>query len=212
MSDSNRAEFFPAVELVRGIAAVMVSGIHVFKLWATFRDQLVGPEASFFLLFFTGFGPSSVTLFFVISGFVLKLSLHRMQNERRPLIALRFALNRCFRIYPAAILVILLFAVVEPWAVLHGLSHRPWTEIFSNALLLQSTMDWPTWSLRVEMAATPIIIAACFLRARWGVAALALCCAALAALSFARSLYLDDMIGRYLFMFIAGMLLPDCAP
>jgi peptidoglycan/LPS O-acetylase OafA/YrhL len=62
---------------------------------------------------------------------------------------------------------------------------------------------------RVEILATPAILLFWFARQRLGWAGLASLTATLALLSFARGLYGEDMLGRYVFAFGLGMLIHD---
>jgi peptidoglycan/LPS O-acetylase OafA/YrhL len=211
--------FLPAVESVRGIAAFAVSGLHSYLYWIHFRaprephNPLPNPYDGGRLYevvrdFFIGAGTSAVTLFFVISGFVLLLSL----NKGRETTAVNFAAARAFRIYPAHMAVVLAWFLLGPWMFFGDAGHSFW-DLAQNLTLAFGNnyvpMNGPTWSLRVEIAAIPLILLAWFIRTSLGARGLAFLAAILAGLSFARGLYFQDMIGRYLFVFALGMLIPD---
>jgi peptidoglycan/LPS O-acetylase OafA/YrhL len=75
-----RDSFSPEIESLRGIAALMVAGLHSFQYWFAFRQPEAVKTANQVSQFFIGAGGSAVTLFFVISGFVLIGSIERMQR------------------------------------------------------------------------------------------------------------------------------------
>src|ERR1700684_2417877 len=124
MTSTARQQFIPAIESARGIAALCVCGLHCLMFWSAFPNS---PENSYVMEFFVGAGNSAVTFFFVLSGFVLVMSLDKMKAEGQSLIAPHFVLSRIFRIYPAAVLVVLVFATIEARFIFHGLDGRPWT-------------------------------------------------------------------------------------
>ena len=209
LNSDRRHTFIPSLESARGIAALCVCGMHSLMFWSQFRDSPMGTQP---MQFFVGMGNSAVNFFFILSGFVLFRSLDNMKADNLGKISVLFAISRLFRIYPAVLIVIFVFSLIEPWALFHGLDDRSWTNIIRDALLIQSTMDWPTWSTRVEIAATPLILTGWFLRKWLGTKALIPLGVALAAFSFLKEFYGGDEIGQELFVFIAGMLLADCGP
>jgi peptidoglycan/LPS O-acetylase OafA/YrhL len=73
-----RSSFYPEIESLRRIAALMVAGLHSFQYWFAFRQPDAAKTPNSFLEFFVGAGASAVTLFFVIIGFVLIGSIERM--------------------------------------------------------------------------------------------------------------------------------------
>jgi peptidoglycan/LPS O-acetylase OafA/YrhL len=209
--------FIPAVESMRGIAALAVSGLHSFVYWTHFRvprapdNPLPDPHEGGLIYdalfnFFIGSGASAVTLFFVISGFVLAISLNKGAST------VKFISARAFRIYPAHMFIVIVWFMFAPWLFFGGGNHSVW-DLFQNLALAFPTnyvpMNGPTWSLRVEIAAVPIILAAWLIRTQLGVRGLVALAAILAAISFAPDLYFGDMIGRYLFVFVLGMLAHD---
>jgi hypothetical protein len=50
----------------------------------------------------------------------------------------------------------LLFAAISPWAFLNATDFPGWERTAQNAALWSSDLNIPTWSTRVEIAATPI--------------------------------------------------------
>lgn len=139
---------FPAIDLLRGFAAVSVVVYHVIEHmgWTTF--PVTGP-----LLWFR-IGWMGVDLFFVISGFVIALSafglLDRLGTDgfRMP-----FVRRRITRILPLHYLTCLVFILVI------GISHNG---IYSNLISHMGffhNLNWrwsgaingPNWSVAVEM-------------------------------------------------------------
>jgi exopolysaccharide production protein ExoZ len=199
----------PAVESMRGIAALVVSGFHSFAYWSHVRaargpdNPLPNPYEGGLVHdvlsnFFVGAGASAVTLFFVISGFVLATSL---DNDASPV---KFISARAFRIYPAHMFIIAVWFMFEPLLIFSSAPSA--SDLIQNLSLAfppsYVPMNGPTWSLRVEIAAVPIILLAWFLRANFGVRSLIALATFLSIASFARGLYFEDMIGRYLFVFV----------
>lgn len=119
-----------------------------------FAPVLQGPSAkSLAAISFTyfNFGPFGVSLFFLISGFVIPFSLAKTTR-------LRFLAARALRIYPTyiACLAISLFAVwlsSRYWSLPFGWS---FTHLLHNALLIGSvtgygSVDMVNWSLAIEI-------------------------------------------------------------
>jgi peptidoglycan/LPS O-acetylase OafA/YrhL len=216
---NTRTNFIPAVESMRGLAALAVSGLHSYLYWTHFRALRTPdnplPDAyhggilhDVLLAFFVGAGASAVTLFFVISGFVLLIALEKNPSPHG------FLVSRVFRIYPAHIAIVVAWFLVEPWLLFGDLRHSVWDVLQTATLGFSQNyvpMNWPIWSLRVEIAAIPIILLAWFVRTQFGVRGLILLALILAAFSFARNLYAGDMIGRYAFVFAFGILAHDLA-
>lgn len=153
----------PALEGLRGVAAVIVVVRHAFNA----LDMSLATRAAFFaspaavLLNAQG----AVLLFFVLSGYVLASSLTR---SRRPTDVLQFFVKRIFRIHPPYV-----FAALVAWAASAcygpaaqpgrpGLS--PWLQFFASLRVplprLLPELGFPGaaggllpvgWSLRVEM-------------------------------------------------------------
>jgi peptidoglycan/LPS O-acetylase OafA/YrhL len=154
-----------------------------------------------------GAGSAAVVLFFVISGFVLSLSLSRSDRVSVEIGCL-FVLKRVLRLYPAYFLALVawliasVFVGVNPITILRVGNLG---ETLSNFLLFSTTMNVSAWSLRVELAATPLIFVLWIVSARCGRYALPLATVLLMAASF---LFLDA-IGRHLFCFAFGFLIQE---
>jgi peptidoglycan/LPS O-acetylase OafA/YrhL len=148
------SNFFPEIESLRGIAALLVVAHHCFLVPVVVVLKFTPPNplplhsaADFFsmLAAFAFPGQSAVPLFFVISGFVLGIGLP--PNPLR-LVAEwpGFAVRRAFRIFPAMWLSIILGTVV---AMLIG--HPAGIDaILENATFRSYDLNAPLWTLRVE--------------------------------------------------------------
>ena len=115
-------EFFPRLEALRGLAALVVVADHA---WQSPWNDPSGGTRSFIrstaegvyggwttlALSIFGNGLAAVNLFFVISGFVLLQSLVRGPASTTTN-TVRFVIARLFRIYPAAIATIGIFLLV----------------------------------------------------------------------------------------------------
>jgi peptidoglycan/LPS O-acetylase OafA/YrhL len=195
---------------LRGIAALAVVLFHVSHLWTYFRfDNAMPPVWGSLRDFLAGAGASSVTLFFVISGLVLRQSLDAKRDGSLPVICGQFLIARAFRIYPLVVVVVLTWVATARWLPFPEGAVYDWPTIVRNVALAEASIDWPTWSTRVEIAAIPFILIAWTARRKFGIVALIGIAAAFSALAFWRSLYCEDMIGRYLASFALGMLILD---
>ncbi len=163
---------------LRGFAAVAVVIYHVFHVLPIagidgpqeiMVDVFYGPLLAqhVFLGFFNGRG--AVTLFFVLSGCVLALSL-----DRQPRFGLRdmggYLVRRGFRLYPLLIFAASLGAMlqyfmqpgaieaVSRWVNWHYNvpNHDLPREWLLNALGVSDTLNSPAWSIRVELLASLI--------------------------------------------------------
>jgi peptidoglycan/LPS O-acetylase OafA/YrhL len=185
------------LEALRGLAALAVAAFHSwYSPWldaAGRTHQFLTTEASdgapARLLKLAGRMlanvDGAVLIFFVLSGFVLAGSLDRGPQAIAPA-ARRFAVARVFRIYPAIVAAVVIFAAVF-WLTgrsLEGPESFTPAGLFSNALLLDASIDPVMWSLQVEVLAIPFVFVAYFVHRRWGTAALAAMSLVLMALSF----------------------------
>lgn len=102
----------------------------------------------------TGLAP--VVLFFVLSGFVLARSLARGAT------ILEFFRHRLFRLFPAAIAVVLLLTWLHAQYDFHVgfLPDFSISNVILNTLMIKHDINGPMWSMTVECLATPLILAA----------------------------------------------------
>jgi peptidoglycan/LPS O-acetylase OafA/YrhL len=164
MAGSEQRRFLPRIESMRGIAAMTVALMHVTSSWVDAPSggavDAIGLKAIKALS--NGYG--AVVAFFVISGFVLARSLDRDFD------ALRFARARIFRLFPAAITTIAIFATAFyafGFSPNKDASFTP-PNIVANMLMLHVDIDRVMWSMKAELAATPLIFACVWLFRRYG--------------------------------------------
>ena len=131
------------LDSLRGIAAIMV----VFFHYSTRFDGLFGHSPPLDWGF--PYGHLGVHLFFIISGFVIFLTL---QRTKKPL---DFVVSRLARLYPAYWAAVLLTFAAVAW---FGLPNREVTpgQMVVNLSMLQSFVGVPAvdgvyWSLRIEL-------------------------------------------------------------
>jgi peptidoglycan/LPS O-acetylase OafA/YrhL len=175
-----KSEFLPRIEAMRGIAALTVVVYHVRNLFSDlphvgWLDGLVDR-----LLSNLSNGRGAVVAFFVISGFVLARSLDANLDPAR------FFRNRLFRLFPAAIsVVILLTALHYCFGIYVG--YEASFDLFNvilNVLMIKSDINGVMWSMTVECFATPLIFASVWIVQRRGVNPLWTIVGLLFALSF----------------------------
>jgi peptidoglycan/LPS O-acetylase OafA/YrhL len=162
-------QFIPRIESMRGIAALTVALMHVSVAFAYFPfAELPGrnflDRVGLFVIHALSNGYGAVVAFFVISGFVLARSLDRKFDIPR------FVIARVFRLYPAVIVTIAIFAAIY---YAFGFSFYPKASfeplnVLANMLILRADIDVVMWSLKAEVAATPLIIVCVWLFRRYG--------------------------------------------
>ena len=180
MLGPEQRRFLPRIKSMRGIAALTVALMHVTSSWvdtpARGAFDVIGLKAIKALS--NGYG--AVVAFFVISGFVLARSLDR------DLDVLRFVRARSLRLFPAAITTIAIFAVafyVFGFNLYEGASFTP-LNIVANMLMLHVDIDRVMWSMKAELAATPLIFFCVWLFRRYGESSVIAIASVLFGLSF----------------------------
>jgi peptidoglycan/LPS O-acetylase OafA/YrhL len=153
-----RRQFYPHLESLRGAAALCVVLFHVFGSRAPQPDLFSHPtfDAISNLILTSIFGGTgAVTLFFVLSGFVLAESLSDCEMISVRVYA-AFVVRRIFRLIPVAwaslglaIVLMIYFHHMAP----------PWDQL-PSALLFQISaiqpFNGPLWSINVECIASAI--------------------------------------------------------
>ena len=118
-------------------------------------------------------GETAVLIFFVLSGTVLSLSLQRRDAGNFLVTAGVFVRNRILRLYPPLIVCLLLMFGLG-LAGTPGLPRWDAQALIDNALLLATPIHGPSDTLRAEMMAVPLILAAWLLRRAFGLPGLLL--------------------------------------
>ena len=163
------------LEAVRGLAAIAVALFHSVLIVENTPGNGIGVGQAISILN----GPAAVTLFFVLSGFVLGLSLRRASGSFRE-IYLRFAVRRVFRIYPAvivstavAVMIILLCRTFPPTLSTYMRTfpqqHITLVSIVKQLFLIDF-LNPVTWTLRMEMVCSLMLPLAFWLEMKWPVA------------------------------------------
>jgi peptidoglycan/LPS O-acetylase OafA/YrhL len=160
-----QSEFIPRIEAMRGIAALAVAAFHIgnnFSDSAYASGSLDAIGMRVFMGLSNGYG--AVVAFFVMSGFVLARSLDQNPD------AVRFIRHRVFRLFPAAIIAVLLFTVLFQrygLMVYGGAAFDPVNVLF-NMLMIRTDIDRVMWSMKVECVAAPVILIGVWLYRRSG--------------------------------------------
>lgn len=133
------------LDALRGLAALAVVLYH----YTTFYDQSFGHKEE--MLFNFKYGYFGVQLFFIISGFVIYMTLTKTKNIKE------FAMKRAIRLYPAYIVAAILTFTLTSLYVLEALKVNTSTFIL-NLTMLQGVLplgiknvDWSYWSLGIEI-------------------------------------------------------------
>lgn len=215
---------FREIDIFRAVAILLVIGFHYFSRWTPPRHDLnLYPYGQYFSdVFPLSHGHLGVQFFFIISGFVIALTLESCKSFSD------FALRRAARLVPAMIVCSLVTLVIERWFLpveefrnlgspLNLLPSWTFTDPYLWSKILPATnwahVDGSYWSLAVEVKfyfwAGVLFF---FSRDRFLLAILALC--AVTWLLFAAGTVLNskvllraDMIffGSYAPLFAAGI-------
>jgi peptidoglycan/LPS O-acetylase OafA/YrhL len=204
---TGRSVFYPEVEALRGIAALAVVVFHTLSVRGidphTFDAPTPDTIANYVLTtIFNGTG--AVTLFFVISGFVLgcNVSPDTMLSGR---FYAKFALRRVFRIMPA------LWVSLGLAAIIIALYHHQRVgahELVRAALLGHEALRFngPLWSLQVEMLVSAIYPLLLFANFRFGLAAQLVLLAGLSYMTYSGD---PTEWTSFLFCFQLGIMVPS---
>jgi peptidoglycan/LPS O-acetylase OafA/YrhL len=146
--------FFPELEAARGVAALVVVIFHVFVTLepkrGVFETHNLAQAISNFVLTGLFNGSGAVTFFFVLSGFVLGISL---EHVRAVALAgyIEFAVKRLFRIMPAVWASIALALLIQFWFFRSTFGRG---EMVHMLLLQDIRLNGPLWSIKIELFAS----------------------------------------------------------
>ncbi len=150
---SSRTGFLTRIESLRGVAALTVAILHATTPLVAQPAQDRLDQAGLFAIKALTNGYGAVVAFFVISGFVLARSLDRNFDARG------FAVARAFRLLPAAAMavgVVVLLHAFFGYALNGVVSYGP-VNVILNMLMLRVNIIGVMWSMKAELAATPLI-------------------------------------------------------
>lgn len=179
--------FNEKLESLRGVAALMVAFYHSFLIFTVDQNRTIWDTAIYDVTGVNSFltrmalalfnGSAAVSIFFVLSGYVLGLSLDR--KPRNLITYHAFYIKRVFRIYPAyfvsmtlIILSIILFhkyiefpntSLWFNWWYTEGISFKYALE---NYFLLNTDINNVAWTLKVELLIS-FIFPVIYLLNRW---------------------------------------------
>ena len=149
------------LESLRGMAAVQVAVFHCLSVMQGYPcNQRFVPSM---LVLFNG--PAAVSLFFVLSGFVLGLSLRRNHGRFREIYA-RYAIRRIFRIYPTVIVSTLALAVflllwkpppTKSLFLNHWITGHITASSVGKQLCFVGFINPVTWTLRMELVCSLLL-------------------------------------------------------
>ena len=147
------------LDAVRGIAAMSVLIFHVIEShWGWMK------EAKIANIFFNG--SDAVAMFFVLSGLVLSLKAFEKKTPINAPFYRRFAVSRVFRLYPAFLVMLVIYAIYERAA-----ANEPLTTTLTDSFLLNKYKFWeeallvrenhtlflPDWTLGVEVGLSLLV-------------------------------------------------------
>ena len=212
--------FVPQLESLRGVGALMVAAVHAAQSHTSANLTLVTDPNSWthpvWSALFAAYrtmsnGRGALIVFFVLSGFVLASSIERGPQGVRPG-AGHFFIGRIFRLYPAIISTVLLFAVLF-WltgAAIPGVTAAAYSveNIVQNMLLIRTNIDGVMWTLQVEALAIPLIFAVTIAQRHLGGRFTLAVAVLLVTISFWRplkNLVADDRVFAALYAFVLGI-------
>lgn len=215
---------------MRGIAALVVAGVHVSQsptLLNNKTDALLyrtdsNPNmfssllTTIYRIIANGHGTHvtpAVLLFFVLSGFVLSESLERNNYNISGLNLRIFGMARVFRLFPAIWFAVLVYAAIQYTfgygLFFYGFGAFPY--VVENMLLLSIALLGVLWSLQTEVLAMPLVYVTALVHKKLGLRAVFVLATIVALLAFwepwASALELGGAPPRlrWLFAFVFGM-------
>ncbi len=139
-------KYFPELDGLRGISALMIIFFHFFQGVDALEYNLITKILVF--------GQTGVTLFFVLSGFLISRILLDTKNEEN--FFRNFYVRRSLRIFPLYYLFLLMIYVLYPLILNNKIRFEELWYYFIYLQGLAVTFNWPTigpghfWSLAVE--------------------------------------------------------------
>jgi peptidoglycan/LPS O-acetylase OafA/YrhL len=210
-----------SIDSLRGIAAVLVIFYHsILNQNDAALSVLVPPIQDLntnYLRFLKVFltltnGHNAVLLFFVLSGFVLMLSMER-DVSRGEWSWFSFIVRRFMRLFPALVAALAVCFAIGTIAVKLGSTSSDFMAAASPSLTVQNMLLWKismhgaSWTIQVEVLVIPFLLVGFWMARRFGVAGLIFCLAV--ALLETQTPFLTSFsptLSGALFAFYAGML------
>jgi peptidoglycan/LPS O-acetylase OafA/YrhL len=198
----------PHLESIRGIAALAVAVHHAGIVFA------VDPQMYWvqMVLRVIGNGGGGIFIFFILSGYVLTLSLNRSGISAPTIVS--FYVRRVFRIWPAMIVsIVIALAVLQAvrlnevpaageafvqWAA----SATSFPDALRNIFFVSTKMNGPTWTIWTELCWSAILPGLVFVSNRLDNGGRAILMAALVGLHFSTPL---TSFANWGYLFFAGV-------
>jgi peptidoglycan/LPS O-acetylase OafA/YrhL len=204
--------FFGRIESLRGLGALAVAGYHFSGIRLSCAPLLPDVPVKDHglwqaVLNWTGNfllpGHAALMIFFVISGFVLRMSLQHGPQQWSPAVQ-KFFLGRAFRIFPIVIVgvVLTVLALRAEAGPISG------PRLIRNMLLLETTINPTYWALQVELMMMPIILGLYFLERKTGPRLLIGLALVTTVLAYCPYWAISPHLSTNLFPFILGMVIP----
>jgi len=157
-------------------------------------------------------GHAALMVFFVISGFVLRISLQYGPQEIAPA-TLRFLVARIFRIYPITMFAAVAAAIIFGWTLPPTAANPVATPLtistfVANLLLIDVSLNSVLWAIQLEVIMAPFIVLFYFLERRHGVRAVVIVAGVTSLLSFYAAWTPWQPLSYNFFAFVLGMLIP----
>lgn len=200
---------YPAIDVLRGMAALLVVVFHVIHVskWTAFPAW--GPG----LLFY--FGWVGVNIFLVISGFVITLSALTGFARDGTGFRTRFAVHRLVRILPLYLLTSAVYLAIAQPGWLHDIRTAA-IQIGSHLAFVHNlhpdthgSINGPTWTIGLEMQFYVLVLCATpWLARAWGLKSLVMAFAVAALFRYAVTLWLVPGQAAVSLLFIYTTQLP----
>lgn len=215
---------------IRGILSILVALNHSYLVLAipAFANVWGQNYFAYFdlqskiqqLLMILGNGGAAVSMFFILSGFVISLSMQNFQFSLSNYLI--FLLKRLVRLYPVYLFIVTMITLTV-WS---GFNYRlfpdastwyhwwmnfnlDFPEYLRNAFFVHINLGGVTWTLRVILLATPILPFLYFLSKKLNWAWSLLFSLLLVYASFSWLNFPNFRDFRYLYMFFLGLVLPQ---
>lgn len=215
-TSSHDQRFLTRLESLRGLGALSVACAHSFVLFPYASQEYPLQTAVQTLMHILSPGKSALIVFFIISGYVLSLSLDRAELTAKSVFT--FYRRRIFRIFPAHILWI--FVALGLFALFHtpvqipqasGWFNEMYTgemsvlHVIANLALIITSINPGEWTLTVELIVYLLYPILYFLNRKSGKIGNAFLLLFLVSLSF---LAPDVKVLYYLYAFYVGLSAP----
>ena len=190
-----------SLQSLRGLAALTVCLFHAAGVDDIVPGARLIRQGSLLYPFVNGHG--AVVLFFVLSGFVLRLSLGTRTGARAWPTSASFLWSRLWRLFPVVAATVGMMALVA-WLVYRA--PYPLELVARNALLLDASIDPPFWTLQVEVFGSLAVLLAFLIERRAGLLAVAALMMAALGFSFTTPVLRGHLQWGLIYTFVVGYL------